>query len=252
VSAGQAGATRCPWCGDDPLYVEYHDREWGVPARDDAHLFEMLVLEGAQAGLSWLTILRKRENYRRAFDGFDPERMARYGEARVRSLLADAGIVRNRLKIAAAVDNARAFLAVREAHGSFARLVWSFVDGAPRINAWRSLSELPASTPESDRMSRELKRLGFRFVGSTICYAFMQSVGLVNDHLVDCFRYRQCAAAGARPESTAKRIGTRLAPRIWARRRHGGGAGATRFTPAAQASAVTVTREPGRASMPTS
>ena len=182
---------RCAWCGDDPLYVAYHDDEWGVPSYDDAHLFEMLILEGAQAGLSWLTILRKRENYRRAFDGFSPGRMARYGEAKVQALLADAGIVRNRLKVQAAIDNARAFLKVRESHGSFARFIWAFVDGVPRRNAWRSTADLPASTPESDRMSVELKRLGFRFVGSTICYAFMQSVGLVNDHVVDCFRYRQ-------------------------------------------------------------
>jgi DNA-3-methyladenine glycosylase I len=197
--SGRRDVVRCGWCGEDPLYVAYHDREWGVPSFDDAHLFEMLILEGAQAGLSWLTILRKRETYRRAFDGFDPDRIARYDAAKVSMLLADAGIVRNRLKVSAAIDNARAFLTIRESHGSFARFLWTFVDSTPRLNAWRALAELPASTPESDRMSRELKRLGFRFVGSTICYAFMQSVGMVNDHLVDCFRYAEITAAPPGP-----------------------------------------------------
>ena len=183
--------TRCEWAGDDPLYRQYHDREWGVPEHDDRALFELLILEGAQAGLSWITILRKRESYRRAFDGFDPERVARYGEEKVRALLADPGIVRNRLKIRSAVSNARAFLAIREERGSFDRFLWEFVGGEPIRNAWRSLSEVPATTAESDALSRELKRRGFKFVGSTICYAFMQAAGLVNDHTVDCFRYRE-------------------------------------------------------------
>lgn len=182
---------RCTWAGDDPLYVEYHDREWGVPAHDDRTLFEFLILEGAQAGLSWITILKKRESYRQAFDGFDPERIARYRQARVEKLLGNAGIVRNRLKVASAVTNAKAFLAVQKEFGSFDHFIWRFVDGEPKINAWKSLAEVPASTPESDAMSKELKRRGFKFVGSTICYAYMQAVGMVNDHTVDCFRYRQ-------------------------------------------------------------
>ena len=181
---------RCAWCSDDPLYQAYHDTEWGVPVHDDPTLFEFLTLEGAQAGLSWLTILRKRENYRRAFDNFDIERIARYGERETQRLLADAGIVRNRLKIAATIGNARATLAVQAQYGSLDSFLWDFVDGKPIINHWRSLSELPVSTPQSDAMSKALKRLGFKFVGSTICYAFMQAVGMVNDHTVDCFRYR--------------------------------------------------------------
>ncbi len=185
---------RCPWCGDDPLYVAYHDTEWGVPLRDDARLFEFLILEGAQAGLSWITILRKRENYRRAFAGFDAQRVARFGAADVARLMADAGIVRNRLKIAGAIANARAFLAVQEEFGSFADYQWRFVDGRPIRNAWRSLAEIPAATPVSDALSKDLKRRGFKFVGSTICYAHMQAVGLVNDHLVDCPRHRAVAA----------------------------------------------------------
>ncbi len=182
---------RCTWAGDDPLYVAYHDREWGVPVHDDRVLFEFLLLEGAQAGLSWITILKKRENYRRAFDGFDPVRIARYREARIQKLLGDAGIVRNKLKVRSAVTNAKAFLAVQKEFGSFDRYIWQFVDGEPTVNAWKSLREIPASTPESDAMSKDLKRRGFKFVGSTICYAFMQAVGMVNDHTVDCFRYRQ-------------------------------------------------------------
>jgi DNA-3-methyladenine glycosylase I len=169
--------------------LRYHDEEWGVPVHDDRHLFEMLILEGAQAGLSWNTILNKRENYRRAFDGFDFEKVARYGDAETKRLLADAGIVRNRAKVAATIGNASALLAVREEFGSFDAYIWRFVGGAPRRNAFRSLGELPASTPESDAMSKELKRRGFRFAGSTICYAFMQAVGMVNDHEVGCFRY---------------------------------------------------------------
>lgn len=180
---------RCAWCGSDPLYVAYHDAEWGVPSRDDRHLFEMLLLEGAQAGLSWLTILKKRENYRNAMHGFDPERIAAYTQRDVERLLADAGIVRNRLKIASAIHNAQGALAIQEQHGSLAAFLWRYVDHTPRQNAWRSLAEVPARTTQSDAMSRDLKRLGFNFVGSTICYAFMQSVGMVNDHIVDCFRY---------------------------------------------------------------
>jgi DNA-3-methyladenine glycosylase I len=185
--------SRCAWAGADPLYRAYHDREWGVPLRDDRRLFELLVLEGAQAGLSWITILRKREGYRRAFDRFDPERMARYGAARVGKLLADPGIVRNRLKVRAAIENARAYLALREELGSFARFVWGHVGGRPRQNAWRALGDVPARTPESDALSRALRQRGFTFVGSTICYAFMQAAGLVNDHVVDCFRHREVA-----------------------------------------------------------
>jgi DNA-3-methyladenine glycosylase I len=182
---------RCAWCGDDPLYVAYHDQEWGVPLHDDRALFEFLILEGAQAGLSWLTILRKRENYRRAFHNFDMERIARYGARDTARLLADPGIVRNRLKIAATIGNARAALGVREQHGSLDAFLWRFVDGKPIINSWRDLKALPASTAASDAMSKELKRLGFKFVGSTICYAFMQAVGMVNDHTVSCFRYKE-------------------------------------------------------------
>ena len=181
---------RCEWAGRDPLYVAYHDEEWGVPVHDDRHLFEMLVLEGAQAGLSWITILRKRDAYRRAFDGFDPSRVARYRDARIRRLLENPGIVRNRLKIEGTVRNAKAFLAVQREFGTFDRYIWELVGGAPKRNAWRTLSEVPARTPESDAMSRDLKKRGFTFVGSTICYAFMQATGLVNDHVVGCFRYR--------------------------------------------------------------
>jgi DNA-3-methyladenine glycosylase I len=186
---------RCAWCGEDPLYVSYHDQEWGVPQHDDRLLFEFLILEGAQAGLSWITILRKRENYRRAFDGFDAARIARYGEKDIARLLADPGIVRNRLKIAAAIANARAFLALQEECGSFDAWQWDFVDGRPLINAWRSPQEVPATTPVSDAMARELKRRGFKFAGSTIMYAHMQAVGLVNDHLVSCPRHAQLSGA---------------------------------------------------------
>jgi len=181
--------TRCGWSGTDPLYRRYHDEEWGVPAHDDRRLFEMLILEGAQAGLSWLTILRKRENYRRAFHRFDAERIAAYSEADIGRLLADDGIVRNRLKIAAAVKNARKVLDIREEFGSFDAFVWHYVDFVPRQNTWRSLAELPTRTEASDRMSRDLKKRGLNFVGSTICYSFMQAVGMVNDHVVDCFRH---------------------------------------------------------------
>lgn len=189
--------TRCPWSDRaDPLYLAYHDEEWGVPSHDDRHLFEMLVLEGAQAGLSWATILRKREGYRRLFAGFDPERVARFTPADVERLLADPAIVRNRAKVETAVGNARAVLEVRAAHGSFAAYLWGLVDGAPIRNRWRSLSEIPAETDESRAMSKELKGRGFRFVGPTVCYAFMQAVGMVNDHLASCFRHPQVDALG--------------------------------------------------------
>jgi DNA-3-methyladenine glycosylase I len=173
----------------DPLYVTYHDEEWGVPSRDDRHLFELLVLEGAQAGLSWSTILHKREGYRHAFAGFDAERVARFGERDVERLLGDPGIVRNRLKVTSAIDNARAVLAVREELGSLAEYLWDFVGGEPIVGGFTSLAEVPAETVESRAMSKELKRRGFRFVGPTICYAFMQATGLVNDHVTSCFRY---------------------------------------------------------------
>ncbi|MBP6789192.1 MAG: DNA-3-methyladenine glycosylase I [Candidatus Promineofilum sp.] len=180
---------RCPWAGSDPLYQAYHDDEWGVPAHDDRTLFEFLILEGAQAGLSWITILRKRDAYRRAFAGFDPATVAGFDEARVADLLADPGIVRNRLKINAAVGNARAFLAVQREFGSFDAYVWGFVGGQPLVNTPATLAEVPAETAESRALSADLKRRGFRFVGPTIMYAYMQAVGLVNDHLVTCFRH---------------------------------------------------------------
>lgn len=180
---------RCPWAGSSELYRRYHDEEWGVPVHDDRRHFEFLVLEGAQAGLSWETILRKREGYRRAFAGFDPEAVAAFGEADVSRLLADPGIVRNRLKVASAIDNARAFLEVQRQHGSFDAFVWSFLGGAPIRNAWTSLREVPALTPVSSALSKELKRRGFRFIGPTVVYAYMQACGLVDDHLVSCFRH---------------------------------------------------------------
>ncbi|MCC6176430.1 MAG: DNA-3-methyladenine glycosylase I [Chloroflexi bacterium] len=188
---------RCAWVSSDPLYVAYHDEEWGVPVHDDRKQFEMLILEGAQAGLSWLTILRKREGYRRAFAGFDPEAVARFDEADVARLLADDGIVRNRLKIASAITNARAFLAVQEEFERFDAYLWRFVDGRPRQNTWRSRTEVPARTLESDALSKDLKKRGFRFVGSTIMYAHMQATGLVNDHTTDCFRYAEIAESHA-------------------------------------------------------
>lgn len=182
---------RCAWAGTDPLYCAYHDNEWGLPLHDDRLLFEFLILEGAQAGLSWITILRKREGYRRAFAGFDPEKVARFGAEKVSELMADAGIVRNRLKIESAISNARAFLEVKREFGSFDSYIWSFTGGRTLQNSWQRLSDVPASTPESDRMSKDLKKRGFRFVGSTICYAFMQATGMVNDHTTDCFRYQE-------------------------------------------------------------
>jgi DNA-3-methyladenine glycosylase I len=188
---------RCGWAGEDPLMVAYHDQEWGTPLHDDRGLFEFLVLEGAQAGLSWFTILRKREAYRRAFDGFDPRIVAAYGPEDVARLLADAGIVRNRLKIAATIANAQAVLAVQEAFGSLDRYLWQFVDGTPIHNRWETMSELPTQSPESVAMSKALKQRSFRFVGPTICYAFMQAVGMVNDHLVGCFRHRELIGVGS-------------------------------------------------------
>ena len=182
---------RCTWCGHDPLYVAYHDTEWGVPVRDESALFERLILEGAQAGLAWITILRKREGYRTAFDGFDAGRIARYGDEDRARLLSDASIVRNRLKVDAAIGNARALLALHERGESLNALLWNSVDGQPVVNHWRHMTDCPSSTPLSDQLSRQLAERGFRFVGSTIIYAWMQSVGVVNDHLVDCFRHRE-------------------------------------------------------------
>jgi DNA-3-methyladenine glycosylase I len=184
---------RCPWATEEPN-IQYHDSEWGVPVHDDRHLFEMIILEGAQAGLSWSTILKKRETYRLAFDHFDAEKIARYDERKTATLMADPGIVRNRLKIAATIQNARAFLALRETNGSFESYLWQFVDGAPIQNRWREMKQVPPKSPESDAMSKDLLKRGFKFVGSTICYAFMQAVGMVNDHLVACPRHAQVAA----------------------------------------------------------
>ena len=180
---------RCEWAGSDPRMVAYHDREWGSPVHDDITLFEFLTLEGAQAGLSWSTILNKRDNYRRAFAGFDPEKVARFNKRSVERLLRDPGIVRNRLKVESTISNARAFLEVRQEHGSFDAYIWSFVEGNPTVNRFQRLRQIPATTPLSDAISKELKKRGFRFVGSTIVYAYMQAVGMVNDHTVDCFRY---------------------------------------------------------------
>lgn len=183
--------SRCGWSTSDPLYIRYHDEEWGVPQHNDRKLFEMLILEGAQAGLSWITILKKRQHYRKAFDRFDTGKIARYDARRRRQLLANAGIVRNRLKIDATISNAKAFLAVQKEFGTFDAYIWQFVGGTPKRNRRKSLKEIPPKTPESDLMSKELKRRGFRFVGSTICYAFMQAVGMVNDHVTTCHRYKQ-------------------------------------------------------------
>ena len=180
---------RCSWAKGEN-YIRYHDEEWGVPVHDDRTLFEFLILEGAQAGLSWSTILNKRDNYRRAFHNFNPKRVAKYDRAKVKSLLSDPGIVRNKLKIASAVQNAKAFLRVQQEFGTFDRYIWQFVGGQPKVNPWK-VRKVPARTPESDAMSKDLKRRGFNFVGSTICYAFMQAVGMVNDHAPECFRYRQ-------------------------------------------------------------
>ena len=185
---------RCPWCGEDPLYQHYHDTEWGVPLHDDRSLFEFLTLEGAQAGLSWITILRKRDNYRAAFDNFDATKIARYTARKVDKLLQDPGIVRNRLKVESTVSNARAFLETQAAFGSFDRYLWDFVDGQPIVNRFTSLKQVPASTPLAEKLSKDLKKRGFRFVGPTIVYAHMQATGMVNDHLVGCHRHKVCAA----------------------------------------------------------
>jgi DNA-3-methyladenine glycosylase I len=190
---------RCQWCGTDPLYVAYHDEEWGVPVRDDRTQFEFLLLEGAQAGLSWSTILKKREGYRRNFAEFDPEKVARFTEKRLTKILLDPGIVRNRLKVHSAVTNAQAFLRVQEEFDCFSNYIWRFVDGRPKQNRWQSMADLPATTAESDALSKDLKSRGFKFVGSTIMYAHMQATGLVNDHVVSCFRHRECATASSPP-----------------------------------------------------
>lgn len=185
---------RCSWCGDDPLYCEYHDQEWGVPLFDERKLFELLMLEAAQAGLSWITVLRKRENYRKAFDDFDPEKIARYTPAKIEKLMQNAGIIRNRLKIESAIKNARAFLSMKNNGESFSEFVWSFVNHKPLQNKLRGMQDAVASTPESDAMSKALKKKGFNFVGTTICYAYMQACGMVNDHFADCYRHKECAA----------------------------------------------------------
>lgn len=181
---------RCAWCGTDPLYIKYHDEEWGVPCHEDRQLFEMICLEGAQAGLSWITVLRKRESYRAAFDNFDAEKIVCYGEDKVDELLQNPGIVRNRLKVNAFIKNARSFLTVQHEFGTFDRYIWQFVNGQPIVHNFASLREIPAKTAEAEAMSKDLQKRGFTFVGPTICYAFMQACGLVNDHLLDCFRYR--------------------------------------------------------------
>lgn len=187
---------RCSWAGNDQAYIEYHDNEWGVPVHDDRKLFEMLILEGAQAGLSWLTILKRRKSYRVAYDDFDPKKIAVWGDAKIRALLKDPGIIRNRLKIEAARTNAQACIRVVKEFGNLDTFIWSFVEGKPIQNLWENVSMIPATTAESDRMSKELKRRGFKFVGSTICYAYMQAVGMVNDHVIDCFRYRSLRKNG--------------------------------------------------------
>jgi len=182
---------RCPWVGNDSLMIRYHDKEWGVPVHDDRKLFEMLVLEGAQAGLSWSTILKRREGYRKAFDNFDVKKVAGYNKGKIGQLLKNEGIVRNKLKIESAITNAKAFLNVKEEFGTFDKYIWGFVAGKTKLNSWKQMSEIPATSPESDAISKDLKARGFKFVGSTICYAFMQAAGLVNDHTVDCFRYKE-------------------------------------------------------------
>jgi DNA-3-methyladenine glycosylase I len=190
------GRERCGWCGSDPLDVAYHDEEWGVPVRDDRTLFEFLILEGAQAGLSWSTILRKREGYRRLYDGFDPEKVARYDDVKRAELLADPAIIRNRAKVAASISNARAFLDVQSEFGAFSDYIWRFTDGVPIQNAWKALAEIPATTPLAETISKDLNKRGFKFVGPTIVYAHMQATGMVNDHLVACFRHAEVAALG--------------------------------------------------------
>ena len=190
------GKIRCTWCLGDPIYIRYHDKEWGVPVKQDRKWFEFLVLEGAQAGLSWITILKKREAYRKAFDNFDYNKVARYSERKIQALLNDAGIVRNRLKIRGAVQNAKAFIDLREEFGTFNKYIWQFVDGKTVRNKWKSLKQIPARTELSDKLSKDLKQRGFTFVGSTICYAHMQATGMVNDHTLDCFRYKELQAKG--------------------------------------------------------
>jgi len=196
--------TRCGWCGSDPLYISYHDDEWGSPVHDDQRLFEFLVLEGAQAGLSWITILKKRENYRKAFHDFDFGRIAGYGSRDVSRLLNDPGIVRNRLKIESAIRNAQGVLAIRHEYGSLDAFLWRYVDGIPMQNAWKRLSQIPVTTRESDQMSKDLKKRGFNFVGSTICYSLMQAVGMVNDHVTGCFRYREIVNAAQQAKSRVR------------------------------------------------
>ncbi|MCB2182393.1 MAG: DNA-3-methyladenine glycosylase I [Desulfobulbaceae bacterium] len=182
---------RCDWLTSDAIYLDYHDKEWGVPVYDDRALFEMLILEGSQAGLSWITILKRRRTYRKAYDDFDPEKMAQWTDKKIQKLLQDPGIIRNRLKVAAARQNAQAYLQVMKDHGSFKNFIWSFVGDEPIINCWETVSEIPATTKESDAMSKALKKKGFKFAGSTICYAFMQAVGMVNDHITTCYRYKE-------------------------------------------------------------
>ena len=183
--------TRCAWAGDLPIYIDYHDNEWGRPVFEDNKLFEMLILEGMQAGLSWITVLKKREAFREAFDGFDPHKVALYDEAKIENLLANERIIRNRLKVNAAVTNAKAFLEVQEKYGSFCQFIWAYVDDTPIRNHWERMEEIPAKTPLSDRISKDLKKLGFKFVGSTIVYAYMQAIGMVNDHVTSCFAYQE-------------------------------------------------------------
>ncbi len=183
--------TRCPWSSTDPIYIAYHDEEWGVPLHDDRKWFEFIVLDGAQAGLSWLTVLRKRKRYQEVFDNFDPQKVAQYDDKKVQKLLQDPGIIRNRLKINSAIKNAKAFLKVQQEFGSFDKYIWQFVGGKPIVNHWKTMQEIPVKTKESDAMSKDLIKRGFNFVGSTICYAFMQAAGMVNDHSVDCFRYKE-------------------------------------------------------------
>jgi DNA-3-methyladenine glycosylase I len=182
---------RCPWCGEDPLYIAYHDNEWGVPVKDDATLFEFLILETFQAGLSWITVLKKRENFREAFDNFDYLKIAKYSQSKIDSLLENAGIIRNKLKVKAAVTNAQAFIKIQKEFGSFSNYIWGFVDGVPIKNTLKTMAEAPVNTPLSDAISKDLKKRGFKFVGSTVVYAHMQATGMVNDHLVDCFRYNE-------------------------------------------------------------
>ena len=190
---------RCDWLTKDELYISYHDTEWGVPVHDDTKLFEMLILEGAQAGLSWLTVLKRRESYRQAYDSFDPAKIAKWDKEKIEALLKNPGIIRNRLKVQAAVINAKAYLDVIGEFGSFDAFIWSFVGGSPIRNSWKNIKEIPATTPESDTMSKELKNRGFKFTGSTICYAFMQAVGMVNDHTADCFRHGEIGSLAKRP-----------------------------------------------------